>query len=154
MSVSSPASKLPSQTIVIDAGIGIKTVLPIPTSVTIIDTFTQWREAQLQIYAPVFWLVETTSVIRRYVHAGMISSREGETALADLIDLRVEMVDIQPSHCQAALRLAETLNQAKAYDSFYLALALELSAHFYSTDKRLVNGARQQGFDWVHYVAD
>lgn len=154
MSASSPVNKTLSQTIVIDAGIGVKTVLPIPTSLKIIDTFTQWREAQIQIYAPAFWLIETTSVIRRYVHAGMISSHEGKTALDDLIDLKVELIDIQPSHCHTALSLAGTLNQAKAYDSFYLAVALDLSAHFYSTDKRLVNGARQQGFDWVHYVAD
>lgn len=150
--MSDSSSTLPR--IVIDAGIGIGTVLPVLSTINVFARFTRWRQQQTPIYAPSFWLVETTSVIRRYVHADMLTVQEGETAIDDLLNLGIDLVAIQPAHCREAFALAEKLNQSKAYDSFYLAIATELDAHLYTTDKRLVNGAKQSGFDWVHHIGE
>jgi predicted nucleic acid-binding protein len=148
------ASSSTSLKLVIDAGVGVWTVLPVLSPINVLDQFLQWRQTQAMIYAPSFWLVETTSVIRRYVHAGTISSTEGTTAVNDLLNLGVEIIPIQPAHCYAAFTWAEKLGQAKAYDSFYLAIAAEINARFYSTDKRLINGAKQSGIDWVYHIGE
>lgn len=54
----------------------------------------------------------------------------------------------------SALNWAHKINQSKAYDAQYLALAEQEDAHFWSADKRLVNGAQQTGIDWIHWIAE
>ena len=56
--------------------------------------------------------------------------------------------------CERAFDWATRLNQLPVYDSFFLALAEKLDAEFWTADRRLVNGARQVGVEWVHWVGE
>jgi predicted nucleic acid-binding protein len=71
-----------------------------------------------------------------------------------MLALEVEVAPITPSRCQVAFAWAEKLGQARAYDSFYLALAEELETAFMTADKRLATNARQLGLSWVHWIGD
>ena len=49
---------------------------------------------------------------------------------------------------------AGRLNQSKTYDAQYVALAELERADFWTADRRLVNGARQAGAGWVHWIGE
>ena len=140
--------------IVVDASTAIGALLPRLAPVDTLDCFMAWRRAGVAILAPPLWLAESTSVIRRYVHAGLLTGDEGATALDDLAALDVTIVPDTMARCRAAYDWATRLGQVRAYDGFYLALAQELAARFYTGDKRLANGARQLGIDWIVWVGD
>jgi predicted nucleic acid-binding protein len=145
---------LPSTPIVVDASTAIGALLPVLAPVDTLELFRTWRQHSTEILAPSLWLAESTSVIRRYVHGGLLTLDEGAVALDDLAALEVTVAPDTHARCLAAYAWANRLGQARAYDGFYLALAEELSAHFYTGDKRLVNAGQQLGLSWIRWVGD
>jgi len=139
---------------VVDASVAVWTLLPSLAAVDTLSRFVVWRQAEAELHAPSLWLAECTSAIRRYVHRGMITSNEGLTAIEDLVGLEVEVASMTHSHCRTAYGWAERLGQSRAYDGFYLALAEELGATFFSGDRRLTNSAQQLGLSWVQWIGD
>ena len=136
----------------IDASLAVWAVLPLLSTVNALSQLVQWRQADVELWAPTLWLSECTSAIRRCAHSGLILPTDATVALEDLLALDVHIAPINPVHCRSALVWAERLRQAKAYDGFYLALAEELGAAFFTADKRLVNGMQQLGISWVHWI--
>jgi predicted nucleic acid-binding protein len=100
------------------------------------------------------WLAEGVSAIRRAVFAGRVSEPTGNQALEDLLALPVDTRPITAAHCRAAMAWAKRLGQARAYDAFYLALAEELTAEFWTADRRLASGAAQAGAPWAHWIGE
>ncbi|MCP4537520.1 MAG: type II toxin-antitoxin system VapC family toxin [Chloroflexi bacterium] len=143
-----------SSLIVVDASVAIWTLLPAMAPVDAVGRLIAWRQANAELYAPLLWLAECVSAIRRYVYAGLITSQEGLTAIDDLMALEVTVVPMTHSHCRAAYIWAERLGQSRAYDGFYLALTEELGGTFFTGDKRLINGAQQLGLSWVQWIGD
>ena len=84
-------NSLPPQ-IVVDASTVVAALLPTLAPVDTLDLFTAWRRTDTAILAPPLLLAECTSVIRRYVHSGLLADEEGVTALADLAALDVTIV--------------------------------------------------------------
>src|SRR5438477_244782 len=66
----------------------------------------------------------------------------------------VETIPMDAPLCQAAFEWAGRLNQVRAYDGFYLALAEQLKAEFWTADKRLANAVQQIGANWVHWIGE
>ena len=145
---------LPPPQIVIDAGAAVGALLPTLAPVDTLERFVAWRQAGSAIFAPPLLLAECTSVIRRYVYNRLLTVDEAAVALADLAALDVTVVPDTTARCQVAYDWATQLGQARAYDGFYLALAQDLAAPLYTGDKRLANGARQLGIDWVVWVGE
>lgn len=146
--------KLAPSPIVIDAGTAIGALLPTLAPVDTLERFVAWRQAGVIILAPPLWLAECTSVIRRYVHSGLLTAVEGSTALVDLAALDVTIVADTFARCHMAYDWAARLGQVRAYDGFYLALAQESAAPLYTGDKRLVNAGRQIGIEWIVWVGN
>lgn len=71
-----------------------------------------------------------------------------------MFSLGVEVILSDVSMCKKAVDWADRLGQSKAHDSFYLALAEQSNAAFWTADKRLVNGAHQLGATWVHWIGE
>lgn len=145
-------STVATNKVVIDAGVAIWAILPLLSTVDVPSKFTVWRTKGVELYAPSLWLAETTSAIRRAVSTNNITPDEGRTALDDLIALDITITPITPAHCRAAFAWSDLLGQSKAYDSFYLALANEQEATFYTTDQRLIRSAQQKGIAWVKWI--
>jgi predicted nucleic acid-binding protein len=53
-----------------------------------------------------------------------------------------------------ALRWAERLGHSRTYNAQYLAVAEQWGLPLWTADQRLVNGARQVGVTWVHWVGE
>ena len=129
--------------LVIDAGIAVKGIAPNPHQQLYIDLITEWRQAGYQLCAPTLWVYEVTSVFTKMARFGQLStkaSREG-VRLANQLDVQI----IAPDEKQTARAMywTEKLQRAVAYDSFYLALAETLGCELWTTDKKLVNSAKQ-----------
>lgn len=146
MNVTSPASS----TIVVDASLAVSAVLPTTAEGAAVELFSRWHEEGLRLVAPMLWLAECVSAIRRSVYTAAITADDGRVALEDLLALEVEALPMTSQDCHAALAWAERLGQARAYDGFYLALAEGLSATLWTGDERLANAARRAGTEWVY----
>ena len=142
--------------IVIDANVAVWLVVPrlAAPGIDVAARLAAWQGVGEQLTAPMLWMAECTSAIRSAAYARALTEEQARTALAAVFALNVEQVELTPVLCQAALAWAERLRQAKAYDGFYLALADQLGAEFWSADQRLVNGARQAGMSRAHWIGE
>jgi predicted nucleic acid-binding protein len=136
--------------LVIDASVILWAVLPGP--VDTLPLFESWQDAFL--LAPGIWLPEAISTIRYLVYGGNLNKDEARQAVEDVFSLGVETSPADIFLAQRALTWAERLQQRRAYDAFYVALADQLQASFWSADKRLVNGLRALGVSWAHWVGE
>jgi predicted nucleic acid-binding protein len=100
------------------------------------------------------WLAEGISAIRGAVYTRLITADEGRSAIEDLLTLGIETRPMSPEQCRSGFEWAGRLGQARAYDGFYLALAEELGAEFWTADRRLANAARQAGATWAHWIGE
>jgi len=79
---------------------------------------------------------------------------QGRAALEDIFALQVQILPITEAIGRSAFDWAERLNQARAYDALYLALAESLPAELWTADRRLVDRARQIGVTWVRWIGE
>ncbi len=135
--------------LVIDAGIAIRAVLPNPQREHIRRKLDDQKAAQTTLYAPGLWGYETISVLTKAVHFKEISITEAQQALSLLRQMGVQAVPVDAELADAAMAWTFRLKRAAAYDSFYLALAQRLDTVLWTTDKRLSNAIQE---DWVCYV--
>lgn len=137
--------------LVIDASLTVKLILPNPEQPMCQSLMADWMHAGVKLFAPTLWLYEVTSALTRAVHFDLLSETEGRQALELTQALNLHL--IQPDNTLAPLAYSWTrrLNRAAAYDSFYLALSESLSAEFWTADRRLVNAVN---VPWVHYITD
>ena len=143
-----PSSK-PSL-LVVDASVILWAVIPGP--IDTLPLFESWRESSL--WAPDLWLPEVTSGIRSLVYGGYLDEREAKQAVEDVFLLGIQTFPADQALALRALAWAGRLQQRRAYDAFYVALAEQLDASFWSADKRLVNGLRALGVSWAHGVEE
>lgn len=148
------SSSVASPTIVIDANLGVRAVLPIGEGDEM-AWIGHLRATNTSIFVPDLWLVETVSVIWRMTYLKMITVAEGKQAIQDLFALGVQTLPGDIELCLSAYQWAERLDQSKAYDSLYLALAERLSGElgetveFWTADKHLARRAIQLGLRFV-----
>jgi len=138
--------------LVIDASLAVWAVVPAIAPFDTLALIRGWREENVQLLSPSLFLSESTSAIRRLVHGGLISAEEGTNALTDLLDLAVDIIQENDEHCKAAFRWAELLDQAKAYDGVYLAVAEESGIELWTADECLARSAQVRNIDWVRWV--
>jgi predicted nucleic acid-binding protein len=83
--------------------------------------------------APELMDAEVAHVVRRHVLRGELASVAGESALADLVAMRIE----RHSHLPLVQRAFELRDNATIYDALYLALAEILGATLLTRDAGL-----------------
>ena len=135
--------------LVIDAGIAYRLVLPGEHQSVFIEKMTEWMQNGITLYAPALWAYELTSAFNKAVRFKALTPKQGQEALQLALLLNVQMVTPDESQIHRAFNWTLKLNRAAAYDSFYLALAEELNAQFWTTDKRLFYAVNQS---WVHLL--
>lgn len=148
------ASSISPGFLVIDTGVAVWAVLPMIAAEDTLPTIRHWRTRGFRIAAPSLLFAEGTSVIRRLIHSGLLTEEEGLTALADIFELSIEIIPLSSEHCRAALRWADRLGHAKAYDGFYLAVAEERHAELWTTDEHLVRKAKQLDITWIRGIGE
>lgn len=140
--------------VVVDASLGVWAVLPVVSTVDVIERFVRWRQDGRELVAPMLWLAECVSAIRGVVSARVVSPEEGRAALEDLFALEITPLSMDEELCRSAYGWAERLGHSRAYDGFYLALAEASRAELWTADRRLVNGVRQQGATWARWIGE
>jgi predicted nucleic acid-binding protein len=83
-----------------------------------------------------------------------ITKEQGRTAIDELLALDVEIFPTTPRLCRSAYEWSDRIHQSRAYDAFYLALAEEIGAEFWTADRSLVNGAQREGATWTHWIGE
>jgi len=137
---------------VIDANLAIFNVLKTQQSSRAARVLGDLIDRGCEFFAPGLWWYEVTSVIHRYLYAGLIPDAVAYQALEILtVNFGVQRIDVP---VRTAFDWATRLRQKAAYDGFYLAAAEALEAEFWTADQALVNNARQAGVSWIHWMGE
>jgi predicted nucleic acid-binding protein len=120
-------------TIVIDASIAVKWVLPEPRT----DAALALRNEQL--VAPVLWLVEAANALWRHVRLGELTGEQALALMSELEKAPVASIPIEP-HVAHALELGARANHP-VYDCIYLAVALHQRTYVVTDDRRFAAAA-------------
>ena len=143
---------MPTSKAVIDANIGIYTVINTPHSAGAVKVMTYFQRQEISLFAPRLWWFEVTSVVHRYLFDRVITKNVADEALDILLaDLIIQPVE---NLYRSAFQWASRLGQKPAYDGFYLAAAESLGAEFWTADQPLVNRSRQIGLSWVRWMGE
>ena len=98
----------------------------------------QLRESRFDLHVPALCDVEVTSVLRRALLAGRMSSERAATAVADYLDLPLA----RHGHQALLARILELRANFSAYDAAYVALAERLGAVLLTADAPLARAVR------------
>ena len=138
--------------VVIDANLVAATVVPLPYSDQATQRIRTWKQSGVELLAPLLLEYEVASVLRRAVVARWLTNDDAVEALSQILALSIECLPPTPLLHEQALNWAHRLGHTKTYDAHYMALAEQEGAEMWTADKRLVNGARQAGVSWVHWI--
>jgi predicted nucleic acid-binding protein len=135
--------------LVVDAGVMLALVLPLPFSAQATDKVRSLRQAREEIFAPALLEYEMCSALRRAVTHKLLDESAAVAALDWIEVIRIRPITTASSLHARALSWAARLGQSKAYDSQYLALAEQLKCGLLTTDLRLARAAQALGATWV-----
>jgi predicted nucleic acid-binding protein len=90
--------------------------------------------------------------VHKYLFDVVLTPRETDEVMRVVLQFGVQPVDEDEKLCLDALHWATRLNQRAAYDGFYVSLAQQLDAEFWTSDARLCTNARAARSDWVHHT--
>jgi predicted nucleic acid-binding protein len=136
---------------VVDANLAVALVLPTPYSAQAQALWERWSVEAMDVFAPDLWAYEVTSALRKAVSITGMPSPEAEAHLDIVMRLGVQLVPPTLELDRLALRWADRLGQAVAYDAHYLALAETLGGDFWTADRRLADSAGTE-VPWVHWI--
>ena len=122
--------------IVIDASVAVKWVLPEPAT----DEALALQDEQL--IAPELWLAEAANALWRHVRVGEITPEQALARMHELTRAPVVSLPIEP-HVERALAFAIELAHP-IYDCLYLAVALTRDTYVVTDDRRFVAAANRR----------
>jgi predicted nucleic acid-binding protein len=138
----------------VDANLVAALVLPLPYSQQATRSVTEWKQAGVELVAPLLLEYELSAVLRKAVVAGWLTTELAAEAMAEILALNIGCVPPTLEHHERALGLAERLGHSKTYDAHYLTVAEQTGAALWTADARLVSAARQAGIPWVHWIGE
>ena len=140
--------------VVVDANLVVALVLPLPYSDQAVARFAAWKQAGVDLLAPVLFEYEVIAVLRKAVVAGLLTTGLAGEAMRSILALHVQCVLPTLELHSRALYWAECLGHTKTCDAHYLALAEQRQAELWTADRRLANSARQEGVAWLRWVGE
>lgn len=141
-------------TVVVDAGLVVAAVLPLPYSEEALSHIRRWTETDEVLLAPYLLAYEVATACRKAVVGSWLTPDRAAGALDDVLSLNVHWVEPSPDLGRRALEWAARIGQGAAYDAAYLAVAESAGVEFWTTDRRLAAAGRQAGVDWIRPVPE
>lgn len=138
--------------VVVDASLAVKWLVPEEDSNLALRLATSWAAAGIRRVAHRWFPVEVASALYKRVQRGELTHNGAAALIDDLSDYEVILYDRTPVHYRA-LRIATELQQRWIYDSFYLALAIELDCPFWTADRSFFQAAIQD-YPLIHYITE
>jgi predicted nucleic acid-binding protein len=137
---------------VVDASVVVALLLPLPYSARVVARLRALKEDLEEIYAPALMEYEVCTALHRAVARGVLDDSAVHASLDSIEGLGIRPIAPAWSLHESALTWAARLQQGKAYDAQYLALAEQMGCRLLTADERLVNAARALGVTWVEGV--
>jgi len=134
------------KSLVVDASLAIRLILPDPRRSDLQARMAQWLQEGYELVAPDLWLYEMTAALCKAAFFGLVTAKEAEDSLPLVSELPIQLVAADVEQARLAFAWMRRLNRAAAYDSFYLALAEALGCELWTADRRLYHAA---GLPWV-----
>lgn len=138
---------------VIDAGVAVKWFLAEPYSDKASRLLGLFQQRAVELIAPELLLAEAANVFWKHAQRGTLTAQEAQDNLRDLLAIQLPLVSSSVLATRA-LDLALTYRRS-AYDSLYLALALERGCELVTSDERLFNaiGSQFPQLRLLHHLA-
>lgn len=111
-----------------------------------------WRAAGVRVLSPALFASESASALIRCIRRGAITDAVAPRSLGGLL-AAVTLVPDDGALAARALAIARRLDQPRAYDSTYAALAEHEGCEFWTGDRRFYNAAHR-AFPWVRWVEE
>jgi predicted nucleic acid-binding protein len=140
--------------VVLDANLVIALLLPLPYSNQVWAHYSSWRQDEVELLAPTLLQYQAHAALVRSLAAGWMLPHEAKAALEEMQSLRIHYLAPSPELHVRAWHWSGRLGHTKTYDAQYVALAELERADLWTADRRLVNGARQAGAGWVHWIGE
>ena len=138
--------------VVVDASLAVKWLVPEEDSDLALRLAHSWVAEGIQRVAHRWFPVEVASALYKRVQRGELTPNGAADLVDDLSAYEVILYDRTPVH-HRALRIAAELQQRWIYDSFYLALAIELDYPFWTADRNFYQAA-VQNYPKIHYITE
>ena len=133
-----------STEVCVDASLAIKVVVAEAGSEKADALFDQWATAETQLIAPVFFEVETDSILRQKVSLRReLTNDEAQRAFASLQALPIKTRHSAEQR-ERAWEIAREFQFPTVYDATYLALAELSQCEFWTADEKLFKQVRDR----------
>jgi len=133
-----------STEVCVDASLAIKAVVPEAGSDKADALFNQWAGDETQLIAPVFFEVETDSILRQKVSLRReLTLAQGQRAFVSLQGLPIKTTH-SPEQRERAWEIAHAFQFPTVYDATYLALAELRECEFWTADEKLFKRVRDK----------
>ena len=129
-------------TIVVDASLALKWVLPEEHAEEAWSLLQVWRFQSERLIAPPIFRPEIANALHQNARRGTITAPQTSRALG-LVIPTVEIVE-PPGLYPRAITLARELRLGAVYDTLYLSLAEAQGGEFWTADRRLARAAQPQ----------
>jgi len=140
---------MPKSWICVDANLITRLVVA-PDDQPVQQLWRQWQLENRRLAAPILLRYEVTNALYRYQKQGLLSKEIVHISLKAILVLPIQLYGEADLH-RRALALAERFALPTAYDAHYVAVAEQLDAEFWTSDRRLAH-AVQSALSWVHLV--
>ena len=137
---------------VVDANATLGLFLQLPYSQKVDRWMQTWQAEEASLVVPILWDYECLTGLRRAAALKLITSEEAGRMVNHLLALELQRVAPTLELHRSALTWSERIGQSKVYDAHYIALAENLSAEFWTADKRLYHTLQGLGVKWAHSV--
>jgi predicted nucleic acid-binding protein len=128
----------------VDASLAIKLVVTEAGSDKADALFDQWASEETQLIAPVFFEVETDSILRQKVSLRReLTVDQAQRAFASLRGLPIKTTH-SPEQRVRAWEIAREFQFPTVYDATYLALAELRQCEFWTADEKLFKQVRDE----------
>jgi len=142
-----------STEVCVDASLAIKVVVPEAGSDKADALFERWAGEETQLIAPVFFEVETDSILRQKVSLRReLTVAQAQRAFASLLELPIKTTN-SPEQRERAWEIAHEFQFPTVYDATYLALAELRQCKFWTADEKLFKQVRDK-LTFVEWLGD
>jgi len=129
--------------ICLDASLVLALLLPPERTPDVIDAWRALLAQDNELLAPPLLFIEVTSVLREQVAGQQITQTEADAAFTAFQQMPIERVWPAQLHARA-WAIVRLLDQRKAYDAHYIAVAEIEACEFWTLDRKLANAVAQR----------
>ncbi len=138
--------------VIVDASLAVKWLVSEEDSDRALQLASSWATESIQRVAHRWFPIEVSSALYKRVQRGELSATSAAFLMDDLSSYGVVLYDRTPLHWRA-FDIAHQLRQRWIYDSYYLALAMEIDCPLWTADWNFFDAAYST-FPRIHYITE